>query len=148
MPAQRNYTTRYNYGTEAPKLQPRRREGQGYEVIESPKTKTRKAGNLGKVLFLFFISAALIGACIFLLSVRSEITSTSNQITSLQSELQSLRSDNDAKEVRLNESIDLTQIYNVATTELGMVYPSDENVILYHRSDGGYVRQYEQIPTE
>lgn len=146
MPAQRNYTTRYNYGTAAPKLRPQPR--QGFEVVESPRVKPRKASGVGRIIFLFLISAALIASCIFLLSVRSEISSTNSQITTLQSELQSLRADNDAMEVHLNESIDLTEIYNIATTELGMVYPSDENVILYHRSDGGYVRAYEQIPTE
>lgn len=148
MATQRAYNPRYNYGTAAPKLQPRPRRQAGYEVIESPAKKpARDLSGLYKVIFLFVVSAALIGACMFLLSVRSEITSTSKKIETLQTELQESRADNDAKEVYLNKSIDLTEIYNVATTELGMVYPSDENVIFYHRSDGGYVRQYEQIPT-
>ena len=44
--------------------------------------------------------------------------------------------------------VDLKHIYEVATGELGMVYPSDDQILYYDKTESGYVRQYEDIPTD
>ena len=43
---------------------------------------------------------------------------------------------------------DLDYVYRVATKDLGMVYPTEEQVIRYNRTESEYVRQYEDIPEE
>ena len=47
---------------------------------------------------------------------------------------------------KINTCTDLDYIYQVATEELGMVYPGEDQVIVYDRTESEYVRQYENIP--
>ena len=54
--------------------------------------------------------------------------------------------DNDALETRINTSIDLDNIYKIATEELGMVYANKDQVRMYNKTESEYVRQYEDIP--
>ena len=59
-----------------------------------------------------------------------------------------MKSDNNALEARISTYVDLKHIYEVATGELGMVYPSDDQILYYDKTERGYVRQYEDIPTD
>ena len=49
-------------------------------------------------------------------------------------------------ETRINTSIDLDNIYKIATEELGMVYANKGQVRMYNKTESEYVRQYEDIP--
>ena len=49
-------------------------------------------------------------------------------------------------ETSINTSIDLNEIYEIATKELGMVYAKKDQVLLYDKTESEYVRQYEDIP--
>ena len=49
-------------------------------------------------------------------------------------------------ETRINTSIDLDNIYKIATEELGMVYANKDQVRMYNKTESEYVRQYEDIP--
>lgn len=84
--------------------------------------------------------------CVSYLHLQSSITSRIHNIESLEKKLETLRSENNALETRINTSIDLDHIYQVATTELGMVYANKNQVILYNKTESEYVRQYEDIP--
>lgn len=84
--------------------------------------------------------------CVNYLHLQSSITSRIHNIESLEQNLESIRSENDALETRINTSIDLDHIYQVATTELGMVYANKDQVLLYNKTESEYVRQYEDIP--
>ena len=50
------------------------------------------------------------------------------------------------KETYLYASVDAKQIYQIATQRLGMSYPEKHQVITYHKTESGYVAQYEDIP--
>ena len=54
--------------------------------------------------------------------------------------------DNDNREALLYASVDAKQIYQIATQRLGMSYPEKHQVITYHKTESGYVAQYEDIP--
>ena len=56
------------------------------------------------------------------------------------------QAENDALETSINTSIDLNEIYEIATKELGMVYANKDQVLLYDKTESEYVRQYEDIP--
>lgn len=142
----RNGYTPYVDGTVAPQLEPRRQPQQPARKAR-PAAQPKSSTSPAMFLFLTIATVAFIATCIYLLSVQSSVTTSHNKVESLQAELQAVRADNDAKEVALNKSIDLAEIYKIATEELGMVYPSEDQVVYYQRSDGGYVRQYEEIPT-
>ena len=60
--------------------------------------------------------------------------------------IQSASTENDALETSINTSIDLNEIYEIATKELGMVYAKKDQVLLYDKTESEYVRQYEDIP--
>ena len=60
--------------------------------------------------------------------------------------VEQIRSENDALETRINTSIDLDHIYDVAVRELGMVSANRGQIIRYKNTESEYVRQYEDIP--
>ena len=69
-----------------------------------------------------------------------------NHIEALEASIEKKKADNDALETRINTSIDLDNIYKIATEELGMVYANKDQVRMYNKTESEYVRQYEDIP--
>ena len=67
-------------------------------------------------------------------------------IVSLEEDLTALTKENDAAYNLINTAYDLNYVYQVAVEELGMVYPNNNTVIPYQRSEQDYVIQYEEIP--
>lgn len=157
------YEGGYIHGTAAPKLEPR--------VEPSPKrrsrppaqkTKSRRAVrsshrirrnqeramymDLPYVIMLTIASVFTLYLCVNYLHVQSSITARMHKIEGLESELEKLRAENDALETSINTSVDLNQIYEIATKELGMVYAQKNQVLLYDQTESEYVRQYEDIP--
>ena len=49
---------------------------------------------------------------------------------------------------RIETSINLEEIREIAINELGMVYATKENVILYKNTNQNYVSQYGEVPQE
>jgi len=94
------------------------------------------------VIMLLGLTASIV----WQLSVTASITASQEKIESTLSKLNTLTADNDAQEIYMNKSVDLNQIYEIATEQLGMVYPSYDQIVYYTRKDSGYVRQYEDIP--
>ncbi len=74
------------------------------------------------------------------------MTTRMDHIKELEQELDALRSENDITQTRINTSVDLDYVYQVATEELGMVYAGKDQVLMYHQTESEYVRQYEDIP--
>ena len=75
------------------------------------------------------------------------MTTRMDHIKELEQELDALRSENDITQTRINTSVDLDYVYQVATEELGMVYAGKDQVLMYHQTESEFVRQYEDIPT-
>ena len=137
----------YNYGTEAPKLEPRQIPEKRTPASRKT-TRPKERVGAGFVIFFAVTAILLIASCFLLIYTNSEVMTSQKKVVSMQSELQKTRADNDAMEIFLNKSIDLSAIYKRATSELGMVYPSNEQIIFYKRSNEGFVRQNEDIPNE
>ena len=72
----------------------------------------------------------------------------SHTVQTLQDQYERLLENNDATQARLEASIDLEQIYQIATEERGMSYPAEGQIIDYEKEDREYVRKYEAIPAE
>lgn len=102
--------------------------------------------NLGYVLFLSFAAIIMFAVCVEYLHMRINLTSRINNISSLESQLQDLTAENDALNNKLNTSVDLEKIRKVAMEELGMVYPSEDQIVIYKNADSDYMNQYEDIP--
>ncbi len=97
-------------------------------------------------VFLGMVVAATLAACCFMLSMQAKVTNQSDTITILQAELETLEEDNDAYETRINNSLDLEAIRETAINKLGMVYPSEGQVVYYDLTESDYVRQYQDVP--
>ena len=75
-------------------------------------------------------------------------TSSQKKIASLESELAELKKINADEMNRIETSVNLEEIREIAINELGMVYATEENVILYKNTSQNYVSQYENVPQE
>ena len=96
----------------------------------------------------FVLLAALVVAiimCVKFLSVQSRITTRVKNIEAQEKVLEQYKNDNDALEARIDASINLDDIYKVATEELGMVYADKDQVLTYDKTPTEYVRQNENI---
>jgi len=79
---------------------------------------------------------------------QSDITNKISNIATLESQLADLKSDNDEAYGRVTRSVDLEYVKQVAIGELGMVYASEDQVVLYESTEDDYVRQYADIPSD
>lgn len=147
------YTQAYQYGNTVRKLQVAPKT---YVTTKEDKPRlsnnTRKNRekalnmNFGYVMFLAVAVIVTLMVCIFFLNLQTEMTQKIKSISSLEKEVADLRSDNDETYNRITNSIDLEHIKEVALNEIGMVYASKDQVVLYDNEESDYVRQYSDIP--
>lgn len=132
----------------------RRRELTREENREEQRKKIRIRKNQDKALqmnpgFVFFLTLAAVGVlfiCVNYMKVQMDINSAMRGIKAAELELEELKADNDLLESRLEIQMDLDYIYNVATGELGMTRPREDQILYYQKTESEYVRQYESIP--
>lgn len=126
-----------------------------HEVIKKENERSRQirrnreralSMNAGSVAFLALAVCITLIGCVKYLTLQAEITERMNYISSLDSELSDLKSDNDETYNRINASLDLDEIKRIAIDELGMVYASQDQVVLYDNQESDYVRQFDDIP--
>ena len=150
------YTNNRNYyadGSAARQIQelPHNNDYQENLVVLPQQKKRKKQKARPGVDFTSFLvlSASIITlfySCVSYLQVQSSITTMNKEISILESNLTKMTSENDVRESIIETSMDLKYIYQVATNELGMVYPQDNQVIDYESIVSDYVRQYGDIP--
>lgn len=115
-------------------------------------TKTRKnrrkamSMSRGFVVFLSAMSIVAMFMCVSYIELKTQITRQTKQIASLQTDLNELKSDNDALENANETSVDLDEIYRIATEKLHMHYPTEKQIVSYSTDGSGYVRQYSNVP--
>lgn len=81
------------------------------------------------------------------LCLKSSLDMHMDSIKSMESQLDTLRTENDALEKSIDTSVNLNEVYNIATTKLGMVRVDQSNIIQYDKTESEYVKQYEDIPS-
>lgn len=120
----------------------------GYAKVRKakPQRGLKMAMHPAFAVFLAFSVAATLGACTLMLSMQAKVTSQSDSISMLQSELETLTDNNNAYEAKINSSVDLEQIRDIAVNQLGMVYPVEGQVVYYDLTEADYVRQFHDIP--
>lgn len=97
------------------------------------------------VIMLTLALIVVLGMCVAYLRVQADITARIKNIEAQEKLLEQYVTDNDALQSRIDASIDLDEIYKVATEELGMVYANKDQVISYEKAPTEYVRQYDNI---
>lgn len=123
---------------------PRRKVSKSYTVRRNQEKALQM--DFPYVFLLTIAAACALYICVNYLHVQSVMTARITNIESLEKQLEVVKSENDALETRINTSLDLERVYRIATEELGMVYASKKQVLLYDRTESEYVRQYEDIP--
>jgi cell division protein FtsL len=139
-------------GNTVRKLEPARRQTHQTRPVRHTEKRTGKEPvRYMSVLYTFFLAAAacmVLYSCVGYLQLQAETTSRVKNIASLETELEDLRKENDDNYTRIITSVDLNYIKDVAINELGMVYASSDQVILYDGGTKDYVRQSSEIPQE
>lgn len=148
---------RYHYveGNTARKLnavperieRPERREHKVNEKI-SRNTRRAKAFDLKYTMALVTATIFLFVSCVNMLTLQADITDQRRQIAKLESSLNELTDTNNETSKRLESSVNLPEVLEVATKELGMVYPKSGQIISYKASNPDYVKQFKDIPME
>lgn len=110
--------------------------------------KRARAFDLKYTVCLMIATVFLFGSCVNMLAIQSDITEQRRQIALLEKNLNELTDNNNEMSKRLESSVDLTKIYEVATTELNMVYPKAGQVVSYEASNPDYVKQFKDVPVE
>lgn len=98
---------------------------------------------------LVLLGAAIIATicvCADYVQLQTQVTVRLKKINAKEIELNDMVKQNDELEARINNYMDLQYIYQVATEELGMTYPTADQISEYENSGSEYVRQYESIP--
>lgn len=75
-------------------------------------------------------------------------TSSQKKIASLEGTLADLKKENADDLNRIETSVNMEEIREIAINELGMVYATQDNVVLYENIGQNYVSQYEDVPKE
>jgi cell division protein FtsL len=129
---------------------PERREQREHQVNERVRRNANRAMafDMKYTMALVVATVFLFVSCVSMLSLQADIREQRRQIATLESNLNELTDTNDETSKRLESSVDLTEVYDVATKELGMVYPKTGQVISYEASNPDYVKQYKDVPAK
>ena len=93
------------------------------------------------VLFLSVLLVAVLGCSIGYIQVRASIDARIDEVQGLENDLAALKDANEAARSRIGVASDIKEIYRRATEELGMVYPDENQVIYYDRTESEYVQR-------
>jgi len=120
------------------------------EVNERVRRNSRraKAFDLKYTMALMTATIFLFVSCVNMLTMQADVTKQRSEIALLESNLTELTDTNNETSKRLESSVDLTQVYEVATTELGMVYAKNGQVVTYEASNPDYVKQFKDVPAK
>ncbi len=115
----------------------------------APRHRTRRRpSSIGRGYVIMLACAGLITliCCLGYLSAESAVQTKMNSIEALEVKLENQKAKNDELQTKINTSVDLSHIYQVATQELGMVYANPDQILLYDKTESEYVRQNNEIP--
>ena len=111
-------------------------------------SKRARAFDLKYTVCLMVATVFLFVSCVNMLTIQADITEQRRQIATLESTLNELTDTNNETSKRLESSVDLPKVYDVAINELGMVYPKTGQVVSYEASNPDYVKQFKDVPVE
>lgn len=136
-------------------VRPQRKSREEIEQINRKRRRKRAARrnrqramdmNRGYVAFLTICVVAVALSAVMLVKLQSQVTTRMNRIASLQSQINDLKAENDAKYKNIMTSVDIGHIKDVAINELGMRYPTEEQIVYYTVETSNFMDQYCDIP--
>ena len=123
----------------SPKTQPK-------EVVIGYEKRDAALG-LRYTLFLILSLALIFSACVIYMNANIQLSRVKRSVLREQERLVSIQEENAALSAELADfQINLEEIYDIATGELGMVYAGEDQIIYYDSSNSDYIRQFGEIP--
>ena len=98
-------------------------------------------------LFLVFSLAVIFAACVIYMNANIQLSRVKRSVLQEQERLREIQEENAALAAEVADfQINLEEIYETATGELGMVYAGEDQIIYYDSSNSDYIRQFGEIP--
>lgn len=120
-------------------------------LTEVPRRKRKQQRNTLSIpytIFLVFACACTVMLGAYYLQQQALSTSYQKTIALKEDELAKLKKENADELNRIEMSINLDEIRDIAINELGMVYATEENVVMYKNESQNYVTQHAKLPQE
>lgn len=83
--------------------------------------------------------------CIVMVKTQLSVSATSKDIVNLEKELGSLKKKNSLLVENMSNNVGLEQVYEIATTKLGMVMPGASQIGSIQVKAGSYTQQFAEI---
>ena len=132
----------------------RRREEQRRQEIQRrnkqvARRNSEKAMQMSRGYVVFLSFAALLTALVAVayIQIQSDVSSRLKSISTVESQVANLKADNDATLKRINTTVNLATVKDVAMNQLGMVYAGKDQIVYYSVDDDDYMNQYGDIPS-
>ncbi len=140
---------RYLYGSSVPAYpeRPVKRELPEKDRQPSVRRKRKRKVDILSVIIVFGVIIAAYFSCFFYLQTRDKADSLNRNVTALENKIVELEKQNAALHEKIDDSVDLTKIYNIATKKLGMVHAKDNQVFSYDSRKGNQIKQHGNIPS-
>lgn len=149
---------RYNYGTEAPKYEPKKIRASKEEYMKNAelrqekmvREKTKRGREIGP-LQVFVISvcmAVLVFFCAFYFVSLSDVKAVRNEINAARKDIEDYQKENALLSLKIEEKMDYPAVYTYATETLGMRLPEKQQVVTYSSRPIEYVVKSVEIPNE
>lgn len=127
---------------------PERTVRENPEKRKRPAKKTQNKPDFVSAVFMLGAILITLYVCVSYIEAQHNVTNMSKKIASMESEIYELRNKNDAAYNKINTSIDLSYVYDVAVNELGMVRAEQNQIKTYNNKKSDIVKQYGEIPEE
>lgn len=148
--AQTRRSQAYMHDNTARQLQelPERRYRRAPQRRRRPQPKPVRMTSISGVSFLFLFSAVVVTLvfCFFYLQSQNTLTKMKKEAVTLQSQIADRKESNQETYQKITDSVDLAEVYEIATGELGMVQAVDNQVYQYKNKKSDMVKQYADIP--
>ena len=104
--------------------------------------------NRGYVMFLSMAVLLTCLSCVAYIKLQSDLTERMSRISRLESQVTDITTDNAATRKRIETSVDLNHVKDIAVNQLGMVYASSDQIMYYEIANDDYMNQYSDIPSK
>ena len=122
-----------------------------YKPVDARVARNRARAKRMSPGYVLFLAVAVVVACCTLtsyLKMQAELTVSIKRVASLKNELNNLKLANDEELERIESSVNLEEIKQIAVEELGMTYAKAGQVVTISDEGSDYVRQLGELPVK
>lgn len=119
----------------------------------APEEAGTAAETCSSAIYRSRILCFLMGAVVITLAVsflylknQADVTRMQKEVVTMQKEIQQTREENQEAYQKIEASVDLSEVYDIATGKLGMVQAVNNQLYTYKNKKSDMVKQYADIP--